>query len=988
MRVVETWGDEPELATVAASCNTAEIGADGVRVSGDPTEAALLVYAQERGVDVRISARERKRRALFAFDSERKLMTTIDDERGPVAYTKGAPEEVLARCSGLTPEERAEIGARADAYAAKGLRVLALAERRLETVPDDRDAAERDLSFVGLTAMLDPPRPEVADAIDACHRAGIRVIVITGDHGLTALEVARRVGLRVDRDDVIAAERLHELSDAALDRLLAGGRELVFARSSPETKLRIADALRERGETVAMTGDGVNDAPALRRADIGVAMGLSGTEVAREAATMVLTDDNFATIVAAVKGGRRVYANIRKFVFYIFAHATPEVVPFLAFALSGGLVPLPLTVIQILAVDLGTETLPALALGQEPAENGRHGPAAPPARRRRDPPPHAHARVALPRRHLRGSRHGRVLLRPPARRLVARRSNRQRDPAPPGLPQRDDDDLPRHRGVPGRHGARGPDRSRVAPRGRLHDEQASPLGHRVRAALRGGDRRDPDRRPARDGAAALGRARVPPAVPAGRLGRRRALAGEAPPSRGPERRERIEMKRTIIMGAGGRDFHNFNVAFRDDPDTEVVAFTAAQVPGIDRRVYPPSLAGERYPQGIPIRPEGALTELIRELDVDDVVLSYSDLRHEDVMHKASTVLAAGADFRLLGPRTTMLRSTKPVVAVCAVRTGCGKSQTSRKIGRILLEAGLRVALVRHPMPYGDLEAMRVQRFAALADIDASHPTLEEREEYEEPVRMGMVMYAGVDYEAILRRAEQEADVVIWDGGNNDLPFFAPDLLIVVADALRPGHELLYHPGEANLRLADVVVINKVDTAEAHNVEQVLANVEAVNPRAQVVFAKSPPRLDSSPLDVLGKNVLVVDDGPTLTHGEMPFGAGLVAARNAGAARIVDPRPYAVGSIKEAFEKWPQLSNVLPAMGYSEEQLAELEQTINAADCDVVVTGTPIDLGRLIDSRHPIRHVRYELEEVGEPTLSDVLAPILEQAAARKGVMAG
>jgi len=440
------------------------------------------------------------------------------------------------------------------------------------------------------------------------------------------------------------------------------------------------------------------------------------------------------------------------------------------------------------------------------------------------------------------------------------------------------------------------------------------------------------------------------------------------------------MHNVIIMGAGGRDFHNFNVAFRNDPETEVVAFTAAQIPGIDRRVYPPALAGRRYPYGIPIRPEEELAQLIKEHHVDEVVLAYSDLKHETVMHKASIVLAAGADFRLLGPHTTMLRSTKPVVAVCATRTGCGKSQTSRKVGQMLLDAGLRVALVRHPMPYGDLEAMRVQRFATLDDIDASHPTIEEREEYEEPVRMGMVMYAGVDYEAILRQAETEADVVIWDGGNNDFPFYAPDLLVVVADALRPGHELRYHPGETNLRMADVVVINKVDSAEAHNVEQVLANVEAVNPMATVVFAKSPPTLDPGP-ELLGAYVLVVDDGPTLTHGEMPFGAGLVAARNAGAAKIVDPRPFAVGSIREMYERWPQLGSVLPAMGYSEEQLAELEATINAADCDVVVTGTPIDLGRLITSRHPIRHARYELEEVGSPTLADVLEPIVAQAKA-------
>ena len=440
------------------------------------------------------------------------------------------------------------------------------------------------------------------------------------------------------------------------------------------------------------------------------------------------------------------------------------------------------------------------------------------------------------------------------------------------------------------------------------------------------------------------------------------------------------MRKVIIMGAGGRDFHNFNVAFRDDASTEVVAFTATQIPGIDERVYPASLAGPRYPDGIPIRPEEILPELIHQLDVNEVILSYSDLKHETVMHKASIVLAAGADFRLMGPDATMLRSSKPVVAVCATRTGCGKSQTSRKVGQALLDAGLKVALVRHPMPYGDLEAMRVQRFATLEEIDASHPTVEEREEYEEPVRMGMVMYAGVDYEAILRSAEQEADVVIWDGGNNDFPFFAPDLLIVVADPLRPGHELLYHPGETNVRMADVVVINKVDSAEAHNVEQVVENVEAVNPMATLVFAKSPPKLDYGP-ELLGKLVLVVDDGPTLTHGEMPFGAGLVAARNAGAAKIVDPRPYAVGSLKQVFAKWPQLTNVLPAMGYSDEQLHELEQTINAADCDVVVTGTPIDLTRLIKSRHPIRHVRYELEEVGTPTIANVLEPIVAQAKA-------
>jgi calcium-translocating P-type ATPase len=369
MRVVETWGDEEALADVAASCSTAEVERNGDRRGGDPTEVALLAYAQARGRDVRPVVRERRRRALFAFDSTLKLMTTVDDADGFVSYTKGAPERVVARCA-LSEAERTEALARAEAFASNGLRVLALARRRVDDVPLERDRVERELEFVGLVALLDPPRAEVAEAVRSCHRAGIRVIVITGDHALTALEVARRVGLHVDRDDVVSAEELEAMSDASLDRLLAEGRELVFARSSPEAKLRIADALRTQGETVAMTGDGVNDAPALRRADIGVAMGVAGTEVAREAATMVLTDDNFASVVKAVEGGRRVYANIRKFVFYIFAHATPEVVPFLAFALSGGLIPLPLTVVQILAVDLGTETLPALALGREPAEAG------------------------------------------------------------------------------------------------------------------------------------------------------------------------------------------------------------------------------------------------------------------------------------------------------------------------------------------------------------------------------------------------------------------------------------------------------------------------------------------------------------------------------------------------------------------------------------------------------------------------------------------
>jgi predicted GTPase len=439
------------------------------------------------------------------------------------------------------------------------------------------------------------------------------------------------------------------------------------------------------------------------------------------------------------------------------------------------------------------------------------------------------------------------------------------------------------------------------------------------------------------------------------------------------------MHKLIIVGAGGRDFHNYNVRYRNDVHTEVVAFTAAQIPGIDDRVYPASLAGPRYPLGIPIRPEEELTDLIGRHHVDEVVLAYSDLSHEDVMHKASTALAAGASFTLLGPKETMLLSRKPVVSVTAVRTGCGKSQTSRRVGQILLESGYKVALVRHPMPYGDLEAMRVQRFATLEDIDCSNPTIEEREEYEAPVRMGMLMYAGVDYQAILHQAEEEADVIVWDGGNNDFSFFAPDLSLTVVDPLRPGHELKYHPGETNLRMADVVVVNKIDTADAESVGRVIANIEAVNPRARIVRAASPVVLEDGP-SLVGSRVLVVDDGPTLTHGGMPFGAGTVAARQGGALELVDPRLSAVGSIADVLERYPHLHS-LPAMGYSPDQLAELEATINASGADVVVTGTPIDLGRLIDSKIPIRHARYELREIGEPTLADVLAPLGARVAA-------
>ena len=436
------------------------------------------------------------------------------------------------------------------------------------------------------------------------------------------------------------------------------------------------------------------------------------------------------------------------------------------------------------------------------------------------------------------------------------------------------------------------------------------------------------------------------------------------------------MRKVVIMGAGGRDFHNFNVAFRGHPDAKVVAFTAAQIPGIDDRVYPASLAGPGYAEGISIRPEEELTAIVREHDVDEVVLAYSDLSHEEVMHKASIALAAGADFTLMGPKATMLGSQKPVVAVCAARTGCGKSQTSRRVGQLLVDAGLSVALVRHPMPYGDLEAMRVQRFATLEDIDASSPTIEEREEYEAPVELGMIMYAGVDYGEILAAAQAEADVVVWDGGNNDFPFFRPDLFITVVDPLRPGHELRYHPGEANVRMADVVVVNKVDSAEEAAVGQVVGNVLAINPVATIVLAESPVTLGDGP-SLEGKRVLVVEDGPTITHGGMPYGAGTVAAKAAGAAELVDPRPFAVGSIAGTFERYPEIGAVLPAMGYGDEQLAELAATIDAADCDVVVTGTPMSLTRVIDVRHPVRHATYVLADHGEPTLADVLRPFVE-----------
>ena len=432
------------------------------------------------------------------------------------------------------------------------------------------------------------------------------------------------------------------------------------------------------------------------------------------------------------------------------------------------------------------------------------------------------------------------------------------------------------------------------------------------------------------------------------------------------------MRTVVIMGAGGRDFHDFNTVYRDDPAVSVVAFTAAQIPGIADRTYPASLAGPLYPDGIPIVAEDQLAELVVRERVDEVVLAYSDLAHVDVMHKASVAMSAGADFRLIGPRASQLHAAKPVVAVCAVRTGCGKSQTTRRVGQVLTGAGLRVALVRHPMPYGDLERMRVQRFATIADIDASAPTVEEREEYEAPVRLGMVMYAGVDYAEILQQAQDEADVVVWDGGNNDFPFYAPDVLITVVDPLRPGHEVSYHPGEVNLRMADVVVVNKIDSASPDAVEEVLDTVAAVNPGAVVVRAASPVTLEDGP-SLAGLRVLVIEDGPTITHGGMPYGAGTVAANAAGATDLVDPRQFAVGSIKDTFVQYPSIGAVLPAMGYGRAQLDDLEATVRASGCDVVVVGTPFDLSRIVDLGPSARRATYELRELDSPTLAEALA---------------
>ncbi len=435
--------------------------------------------------------------------------------------------------------------------------------------------------------------------------------------------------------------------------------------------------------------------------------------------------------------------------------------------------------------------------------------------------------------------------------------------------------------------------------------------------------------------------------------------------------------RILIMGAAGRDFHNFNVVYRDNPRYQVVAFTATQIPNIDDRRYPASLAGKLYPKGIPILAEEDLEAIIRAEKIDEVVFSYSDVPYTHVMNRGSIANAAGAHFTILGAAATMLKSKKPVVAVCAVRTGSGKSQTTRRIAGILRDAGLTVAAIRHPMPYGNLEKQRVQRFASIADLKKHDCTIEEIEEYEPHIVSGTIIYAGVDYGDILAQAQAEADVILWDGGNNDTPFYVPDLHLVVADPLRVGNELTYYPGETNLRMADVVLINKIDTADIMSINALRANIRKVNTKAQIVEGASPIVVDH-PERITGKRVLVVEDGPTLTHGEMKFGAGIVAAGKFNAAEIVDPRPYTVGTITETFRKYPGIGALLPAMGYGDRQVRDLEKTINRTPCDAVIIGTPIDLNRLVKIKKPTVRVRYELQEIGSPDLVDVLQPILRK----------
>ncbi len=426
------------------------------------------------------------------------------------------------------------------------------------------------------------------------------------------------------------------------------------------------------------------------------------------------------------------------------------------------------------------------------------------------------------------------------------------------------------------------------------------------------------------------------------------------------------------MGAAGRDFHNFNTFYRDNSDFEVKAFTATQIPDIEGRIYPPELAGSLYPNGIPIHDESELTDLIKKHSIEEVVFSYSDISHEDVMHKCALVNASGADFKLMGMDRTAIKSTKPVIGVCAVRTGCGKSQTTRRVAEIFKNAGKKVAVIRHPMPYGDISQQAVQRFAELSDLDAHQCTIEEMEEYEPHITRGNVVFAGVDYGAIIEQAEQEADIILWDGGNNDMPFYKTDLLIVVTDPHRAGHELRYYPGETNLRLADVVVINKMDSAKPDDVETVKSNIAQLNPEAVIVEANSQITVEDNMI-IKDKRVLVVEDGPTLTHGEMAFGAGVVAAEKYGAIDIIDPRPYTVGKISETFEHYPGIGTLLPAMGYGEEQLNDLQTTIQNTDCDSVIIGTPIDLRRIINISQPSTRVTYDLEEIGDSNLTDQLS---------------
>lgn len=437
----------------------------------------------------------------------------------------------------------------------------------------------------------------------------------------------------------------------------------------------------------------------------------------------------------------------------------------------------------------------------------------------------------------------------------------------------------------------------------------------------------------------------------------------------------MDRKKVIIMGAAGRDFHNFNTFFRDNSEYEVIGFTATQIPNIEERKYPKELAGELYPDGIPIFPENELTSLIKDKNVEFVVFSYSDVSHTYVMHKASEVLAAGAHYLLLGSKDTMLKSEKPIIAICAVRTGSGKSQTTRRVTDILAAHGKKVVVIRHPMPYGDLKEQIVQRFSKYEDLEKHKCTIEEREEYEPHIEKGIVVYAGVDYEKILREAENEADIILWDGGNNDIPFYKPDLHIVVLDPLRAGHELLYHPGETNLRMCDVAIINKIDSAKKADVEKVRKNIKDVNPDATIIEANSPVSVDKPDL-IKDKKVLVIEDGPTLTHGGMSYGAGFVAAERAGVQAVVDPRPFAVRTIKETFNKYPQTGKILPAMGYGEEQIKDLEETINSSPVDAVIIATPIDLSKLIKINKPSVRVKYKLEERGDITLSNVLNPFL------------